>query len=228
LILRRELPPSRASSFGLGLFVVAIFQWRVYGRQATIMDRQSTLAADQALISKQTQRAFVFLKEIAVSLNRTVGAVSAYGTEIPGAIQTWRVSPVWENSGDTPARRMLVNFNSQEFSGRMPDNFDFPDSDSPEPSLIGPRATVQGRGIVLAGDLISKIVNGSCKLYLWGWADYDDVFDGSPRRRTEFCFEVAVTGPQDGQVFLGFPLHRKYNGADDECLRRPAPYVPPI
>src|SRR5260221_10533203 len=211
--------------FGLGLLVVAVLQWLVYRRQAGIMERQSQLISDHALISKQTQRAFVFLTEIAVSLNRSPGTVSAYGAVIPGAIQSWRVAPIWENSGDTPARRMFVNFNCQEFSSRIPEDFKFPDSAEPEPSLIGPKATVQGSGVLLAGDIIGRLASGSSKMYLWGWADYNEVFDGTPRRRTEFCFEAVVLGnPQDGQVELGFPLHRRFNGADEECLRSPAPY----
>jgi hypothetical protein len=31
------------------------------------------------------------------------------------------------------------------------------------------------------------------RLFVWGWAEYRDVFDGIPLHRTEFCNEVIVT-----------------------------------
>jgi hypothetical protein len=35
---------------------------------------------------------------------------------------------------------------------------------------------------------IQKCAAGTHHYYLWGWVDYNDVFEDTPRRRSEFCF----------------------------------------
>ena len=55
--------------------------------------------------------------------------------------------------------------------------------------------------------------------------DYNDVFDDTPRHRTEFCFDVTADDVEDrGQTYMRFPAHGRYNGADDDYVRRPRPY----
>ena len=196
------------------LVVVAFLQWKVYRRQATIMEKQSELIENQYNISKQTQRAFVFVKEIAVVYNRTPDRLSTYNsTSIPGETELWRLTVVWKNGGDTPARNMLVNFNYKEFLGAMPKNFDFPDAAS-QPCLIGPKAEIPGNSLVLHRDVLDRLGRGSHKLYLWGWAEYKDVFDGTPRRRTEFCFELRMNSdPSSGGMYHSFIPHPRHNGS---------------
>ena len=125
----------------------------------------------------------------------------------------WRLTVVWKNGGDTPARNMLVNFNYKEFLGAMPKNFDFPDAAS-QPCLIGPKAEIPGNSLVLHRDVLDRLGRGSHKLYLWGWAEYKDVFDGTPRRRTEFCFELRMNSdPSSGGMYHSFIPHPRHNGS---------------
>jgi hypothetical protein len=86
---------------------------------------------------------------------------------------------------------------------------------------------------------MEAIRDGSQSLYLWGWAEYDDVFPGTPRRRTEFCYRIFVMGdptdatvgnePGPQKVSFRWHLHNSHNGADGECgtpLRTGSPKNP--
>ena len=56
--------------------------------------------------------------------------------------------------------------------------------------------------------------------YVWGWAEYDDVFSGTSRHRTEFCFEVKATrDPHTNEIYVAFPMHKRFNAADWNTLR---------
>lgn len=211
-------------------FIVAFFTYTLWWST----DKLWKAGAD-ALTT--TQRAFVFIKEIAVSFDRPPnpppGSAKAMAMAAMSAahmpIKTWRLYPVWENSGDTPTRRLMTNFQCRGFFGRIPSDFDFPDEGLPEPSFIGPKAVIRGNGILLSPDWLTEMgKHESAHFYIWGWADYDDVFNATPRHRTEFCFEIVRVGTDlNGFPVLQFPLHSRFNNADEECSRRPGPYVPP-
>ena len=32
------------------------------------------------------------------------------------------------------------------------------------------------------------------RVLIWGWAEYDEVFSDAKRHRTEFCYQLVVTG----------------------------------
>jgi hypothetical protein len=66
---------------------------------------------------------------------------------------------------------------------------------------------------------LEAIIAGTQHLYVWGWAEYDDVFEGTPRHRTEFCHKWSVGGdPRNPtRVSHRYAVHDKYNGADEEC-----------
>ncbi len=58
-----------------------------------------------------------------------------------------------------------------------------------------------------------------------GWAEYDDVFSGTKRHRTEFCHELIVGGnPAAGKATITLSVYPRFNGMDEECLRAPTPY----
>jgi hypothetical protein len=57
---------------------------------------------------------------------------------------------------------------------------------------------------------------------LWGWAEYNDIFEGTPRHRTEFCADVLVSPDQKAADFgITLAVCPKYNGADDEAMKKP-------
>jgi len=110
----------------------------------------------------------------------------------------------------------------------LPDDFSFPDGEISESAAIGARGIFGTPGFFVAIADVKRVIAKTKRLYFWGWIDYDDVFDDTPRHRTEFCFDVSPDEVEDrGQTYMRFPAHGRYNGADGDCVRRPRPYEEP-
>jgi hypothetical protein len=167
-----------------------------------------------------SNRAFVFLKKLEWQF---IGQKSTH------TIVRWMFIPQWENGGNTPTKYMTHRINYAAFERTINSTFECPDVGDLEVShtMIGPKAIMHGAQIDIPVDVLDKIKNGELHAYLWGWADYNDVFPGTPRHRSEFCFEIIVHGDvrtENCQFF--FHQQGRHNGFDDECLHEPRPYVP--
>jgi hypothetical protein len=108
----------------------------------------------------------------------------------------------------------------------LPDDFTFPDFpaiDANTQALIGPNATIESSQLDVLLNEMRAVRDGVQNLYLWGWAEYDDVFPSTPRRRTEFCYRIFVMGdpsnPAPNKVSFRWSLHKTHNGADGECVQ---------
>ena len=122
---------------------------------------------------------------------------------------------------------MLVSYCGKLFSEKMPTTFDFPDGKI-EQGNIGARAVFHSPTVSVSFADIQKCAAGTHHYYLWGWVDYNDVFEDTPRRRSEFCFEVeAKEDPNTRQMFLYFPMYGRFNGTDADCMRQPSPFKEP-
>lgn len=177
-----------------------------------------------------TQRAFVFTKEIVVrvqTITRPAG-IGITGQPFPETyeLQTIYFAPVWENGGTTPAYRARAGFNLQEMPEEIGDDFTFHDIEGTKPVsfFVGPRATAQMLGGFIRKDVVDRIAARKSHLYVWGWVDYDDGFRDTPRHRTEFCFEIGLTGSVGEVNFVSTAICSRFNGADDQCVRKPEPY----
>lgn len=146
------------------------------------------------------------------------------------------IMPRWKNGGNTPANNMLSFTNWECRTEPMPDDFDFPDNpthknNEPTPHHVGPKTGFNAPRAVFVKNKSNDFSKGGVYLYIWGWADYNDVFEGTPRHRTEFCRRVEILPVLPTETYLGythrarFRIHSKYNGADDDCIKQPAPYV---
>jgi hypothetical protein len=135
----------------------------------------------------------------------------------------WRITATLENGGNTPTKNLLSSINCQAFDEAMPDDFAFPNPAHQEPAvgLIGLHSVSQTQHVDIPLPLMEHVAHGHQRVFLWGWVDYDDAVGGKSRHRTEFCFEVLKHGE-----FMSFRPHGKFNGADDDAFRLPAPYVP--
>jgi hypothetical protein len=114
-------------------------------------------------------------------------------------------------------------FPKENYPLGMPDDFDFPDLtiDTNYPVLLGPKGTMFGRDIVFDGNIIDATIAGLGKLYIWGWAEYNDIFENTKRHRTEFCHEVIINRIDTDNVRIEFRIYKGYNGADEQCLKEP-------
>lgn len=184
---------------------------------------QLVRGADQA--AKRQLRAYVSVEKfIANPIRRT-------DTD---RIDGWELSIFWKNSGTTPTRDLLTHVNVRFERDEIPDNFRFPDvwiiGRKPvyPPHFLPPNGGMQDGVVNFSVAQLNEVKAGKMTLYLYGWADYNDIFfPRTPRHRTEFCARVTLPGAPElpGMGQIAFDLHLEHNGADEECMRRPTTTV---
>ena len=147
--------------------------------------RQAGLTRD-ALI--HTQRAFVHVSKIQCDPK-----IDKHTKKIVA----WQITIEWTNSGDTPTKNMrscitkLAVLKNGEIPLEIPDHYDFRDVDAAErPTLMAPKASILSGSIEINPDDIQKMIKRTQRTYIYGWADYNDVFKGTRRHRIEFCNEI--------------------------------------
>lgn len=205
----------------LALVLQNLFQ-ATWMRRALQASERSALVVDEAFIS--TQRPYVFLREFRVNVVKN---------PINEEIQVCTIQPIWENTGTTPTRQGRAHINWKLFDNAIPTDFDFPDFDelgnrilsydSYKPLIVGPRATALSSVLDIDPVILRQVRDQQGKLLIWGWAEYDEVFTDARRHRTEFCYQLVVTGSPPS--WIGFSQHRSFNGADEDCTREPTALV---
>jgi hypothetical protein len=174
------------------------------------------------LIALQSiQRAFLFpeMREI-----RTIRSGGAQG------VDSIVVHFVWKNSGTTPTRHMTSDFSYGYYPDGLPPGFSFPDGPSPNaeaptstPRLVGPHGEVAFPVGPIPPRKIEDLLSNRTRLFVWGWAKYHDIFEGTPEHITKFCQELVKfhgdpLDPSSGAATMSScPVHNCY---DDECQRQ--------
>jgi hypothetical protein len=180
-----------------------------------------------AHLQKSSERqlgAFVFAKALGVTPETITKAYTTTAGTWEEPV-SWVVAVVWENSGSTRTKNMFMHVSQQFFDGEMPENFAFPDlgDQTRVPTMIGPGAIVMSGGFKfeVRDPQVARVFEGKTHLYIWGWAEYDDIFENTPRHRTEFCYEIFFVGAAfPGKAQLAHRMHRLHNAADADCKHR--------
>jgi len=203
---------------GLGLFLVIVSIMQTsWLRRAVEAAEESSHVVSSTMAA--TQRAYVVFREFQVHTTR-LSAIED--------IQNCTVQPIWENAGTTPIRNGRFHVNWKYFERAIPNDVDLADFDEMGnrivtqtdylPLIMGPRGVAYAPVIVIEGATIRQVREMQGRVLIWGWAEYDDVFNG-PRHRTEFCYQMTVTGSLSSS-HIGFSQYRRFNGVDDECERK--------
>lgn len=114
------------------------------------------------------------------------------------------------------------------FNEAPPWDYDFPDLDNagnPLPSrgeglvfFIGPKATKFSHTLKIPITLVEQVGDGKARLFVWGRAEYNDVFENTPPHHTEFCNEVIITNfsreNNKVEASVQFTLYGSHNLAD--------------
>jgi hypothetical protein len=189
----------------IALFTVVLSM--VTGRQAEI--------TKEALVN--VERAFVFVK-----------IIHATAVKDPHSkkITQWLFSAEWVNSGSTPTKDMRTCTNMIKVEGdvRILDQYEFIDPPGLQqtPTIVGPQSSILTGGVYITLDDALHMVARNQRQFIYGWADYNDVFSGTPRHRTEFCNEITFLGdPRRDDCKIDTPHFKRFNGADGECFRKP-------
>jgi len=188
---------------GMGLSTIAL--WMQTRRLATSAQRQY----------REAERAF-----LNIDAGEPEDGNSRDGTPIV------RVPIRCTNNGRTPTRYGLGHVNWHHFDEGGPEVYSFNDFWSPQQPkasgiAIGPKGAI---GMDLIEIPKAEILKTPGAVFCWGWVDYNDMFEESPRHRTEFCFEI-LSVERGGRSEFRYRYHRLHNGYDDECYRPPALYT---
>jgi hypothetical protein len=153
-----------------------------------------------------TQRAFVFLKDIDINPVRGSREV----------VVQWKFSPRLENSGNTPTKNMFVSINCDIFEDKLTDDHHFAYTVQKDmPIMIGPKAEVWSKPFYVYMTEIEKVYRGIGHLYIWGMAEYNDVFNKRQRHRTCFCYKLIIERDEVPLIAMtSFFQSTKYNYAD--------------
>lgn len=191
------------------------------GLLATIFYANRTFSLSAHTAERQL-RAYVFLENfqfIAQGHNKDL-------------VESWRIAPIWKNSGTTPTRNMINYVNWQSFPSGEPDDIEFidlPPIGQPVEHaklVIGPSLSITGQAPIIGVQEMEKMKELGGRIFIWGWAEYDDVFaPDTARRRVEFCIFLEIVGdpkiPRSDHLRLH--IHRTFNGHDEDCFRQPTP-----
>ena len=164
-----------------------------------------------------SNRAFVSVRNIEW---RFVGKKSTH------TIAKWNFTTQWENGGNTPAKNRTSQVVYSVFEKPLATNFEFSDLGDlvTDGGVIGPRG-IRHSNTEIPVEVLDKAQNREAHVYLWGWTDYDDVFQGTKRHRTEFCVEIITRGDVRTETCqFSFTQQGRHNGSDEQCLREPLPY----
>jgi hypothetical protein len=206
-----------------GLFVWQLIYMRRgiddAGVSADAAKKAAQAAVEQVDITRSgtatTERAYVFCEHI-----EAVGT-GEYGTE---EVTKWSFTCIWRNSGKTPTQYAVANVNSRydPHAGELPFDFKYPDYGNKERISIGPNAIMHTMAFDVTSKDLRSIQNNKAKMFIWGWIEYNDIFDGTGRHRSEFCFELVVVGnPIYKAGGFRYRRHGPFNGIDEECFYPP-------
>lgn len=209
-------------AFAAFLVMVSVMQSQQQQRTAEASEMSARIF-HAAMVA--TQRAYIVFREFQVNVTRLSSIEDIHNCVI---------QPVWENAGTTPTHNGRSRINWRYFDRAVPDDFDFADYDDGGtrvagdelslPIVLGPRGISFAPAIVVQGSTVRMVREMQGKVLIWGWAEYDDVFDNTRRHRTEFCYEMNVTGSSTSS-HIGFSQYRRFNGVDEDCEREPGAVV---
>jgi hypothetical protein len=208
------------AAFTIVLALSTIWLW-LSTKDAAVATQRAARVSEDALT--KLERAFVSFSTKTVALS----------DPITNVIHTYRITMEVKNSGHTPTKGYYSHASWDGFLGDIPKDFTYPDKgvsgEEPKPNVpgfIGPGENVSSGRLFIPIAFMEAARQGHIRLYVWGWAEYDDVFVGTPPHRTEFCNEVVVTADpyvQGQEMPFGLRIAFPHIGADDECYHKARP-----
>lgn len=144
-------------------------------------------------------------------------------------VQSLACRPVWKNNSPTPAKMARNAVYAGFFLNEIPADLNFPDDaqtlQSMVPLYVGPQSEITGGRVQIETSIFAQpeVMAATHRfLIVWGWVEYNDVIEGTPRHRSEFSAEVEIMGdPTDKETLIRWQFYRLHNGADEDALKRP-------
>ncbi len=125
----------------------------------------------------------------------------------------------WRNLGKTPAKNIKACASFTFFSGDLPSDFSFADTDQiVTPGTLGPNQTFWINTKNLPFDKLTEVARGQNTMHYWTWIEYEG-FDPSQRYRSEYYIKISLSHHDpisaEGEAFDEIP--GRFNGMDSTC-----------
>jgi hypothetical protein len=206
-------------------FAAAFLQVCVYRRQAKIMRTQTGISVRQA-------RAYVFLSEFVVELttadNVSFEGDSSFtdllpaGTDKSLCVTRFAVIPSWKNEGSTPTKNMRINISFRGPDGSLPPDFPYKYGGDSQPFFLAPKASAFSEPLQIPAGHVNAIIanvnagfGGVPKMFIWGRADYFDVFDKP--HFVEWCFRIRFDRHDGKNLMVRFLHYGEHNRSDESA-----------
>jgi hypothetical protein len=209
------------SSFwtGFGTVVIACFTAALF----VVGCQQAKLLSDADKTQRVSIRAYLFPKRLEIS---TLGERDPSNSQL-----VWYVTPIWENSGNTPGTYSTIytSFTKFEMKDGKPvsgeavvANVDF--SRFPKSDIsVGPHQEKSATAFEVDAGILNQVAQSKSAVTVVGMATYRDEFEG--KHMTLFCQKIFPpkidylspgdkTGPFPGRITMDCPI---LNCVDKQC-----------
>ena len=115
------------------------------------------------------------------------------------------LKPYWGNNGNTPTKNMKLQVGWKEHPNlTLPADFSYAYTDGPAPMFLGPKAFEWSEVIRLSKIVATNALQRRSHIFIWGRADYEDIFGGTAPHFTQWCYRLVFHWDQ-GKPFLKPP-----------------------
>jgi hypothetical protein len=189
------------------LWVLSFLQSRDL-RAAVVAVQESSAAARQGV--ELMQRALVVTQRATVIAGEPK---AVWLRDADGRLVGCRLLVTWHNVGNTPTRDMVAAVAGQAAEKPPSQASALPDANvRRQPAIVGPNAVINSAYVNLPIGLVADILHHRAYYLFAGWAEYNDVFDGTPRHRVEFCYWLEFEGDLEAQrLEARFHVHGSHN-----------------
>lgn len=229
-----------ATVMSVATLLVVLLQALIAARQAAISKDQAYLmsgqlaaarvAADAAKASVDLTRTLTGAQQRAYVLIAGFRLVAYRHGPGPGPNDSWIPYVVLRNAGNTPAERITTGIHFYFGEQRnLPAGFlardDLEKQYWPDIGSNGNQPVGFGG---LPNSFWEDVKAGKSHYFLFGWVEYNDIFDSVKRRRTEFCYAIRPLGDLNGpDCAIATQVTDTHNSRDDQCMFKPKPWFPP-
>jgi hypothetical protein len=198
----------------IGLIVVTVGLW-----VATLLQSRDVKAAVLAVqeSSAAARRSTEFMQRALVLTQRATVIVgeprAVWLRDSDSRLVGCRLLVTWHNVGTTPTQDMIEAVAGLTTEKPPLQNSALPKANArQQPAIVGPNAAINSASVSLPIGLVADIRDHRAYYLFAGWAEYNDVFEHTPRHRVEFCYWLDFEGDIEAQKLEArFHIHGKHN-----------------
>jgi hypothetical protein len=121
------------------------------------------------------------------------------------------------NDGNTPTKNLRIHVNIHVADTELKTDFGFPDlGDRSEVTFLSipPKGKIYSTHLRLERLNFEAVEKEQRYLYFYGWATYNDIFEGTGLHRTEFCYQVSMLRLDGDKLNYSLAFLRFHNSVE--------------